>query len=382
MSLDLILVAISLFIWGIGESAFYAYQPLYLQELGANPIYIGGVLGAFGVANAVAHIPAGYLADRFGRRPLMWAAWIIGVITAWMMALATSLTPFVIGLLLYGLTMFVIAPMNSYVTAARGKWSVGRALTTVSASYNLGAIIGPLLGGYLGTHFGFRSIFLFAASIFIVSTTIILFIRSQPVDNPIQGTNGKHLFGNRPYNGFLMVYFLAAFAMFLPQPLSPNYLQNEAGLSLQLIGQLYAINSIGIVLLNLALGSLNARLGYVLGQVAMLLFSLIMWQQAQIIWFGFAYFLLGGYRAARALAGAYSRSMVEVARMGLAYGVNETVASLATILAPPLAGLLYAYNPSGMYMVSVGIIGLSILISTIFTAMRQPTQISDRSVSL
>jgi MFS family permease len=381
MNRDLFLVAASLFLWGFGESAFIAYQPLYLQEFGADPIVIGGILGAFGIANAIAHIPAGYFADHFGRRPVMWFAWVLGVVSTWIMAFASHLSLFVVGLLIFGLTMFVIAPLNSYVTAARGKWSVGRALTSISASFNVGAIIGPLIGGYIGDHFGFRYIFLFAGCIFIASTIIIFLIRTQPVDQPIQGENGRKLFTNRLFSGFLVVYFLAMFAMFLPQPLSPNFLQNQANLSLQQIGQLYSISSIGIVSLNILLGSLNAGLGYILGQVFMLAFSLIMWQQTGLFWYGMAFFLLGGFRAGRMLAVAYIRSLVDVARMGLAYGISETVSSIAMILAPPLAGFLYNFYPSMMYAISAGLIGFTILISIIYISMNRTARVTDSSIS-
>ncbi len=71
----------------------------------------------------VAHIPAGYLADRIGRKPLLVAAWVAGLLAAWIMALARTLPVFVTGMLFYGFTAFVSAPMNSYVTSARGKLS-------------------------------------------------------------------------------------------------------------------------------------------------------------------------------------------------------------------------------------------------------------------
>ena len=145
MARDLILIAISLFTWGLGESAFFSFQPLYLQQLGADPLRIGAILGGYGLAATLAHIPAGYIADRLGRRPVMVAAWIVGAVTTWIMALATSLPVFVAGMLLYSTTSFVIAPLNSYVAAARGRWSVGRVLTLVSACYNAGAVLGPSL---------------------------------------------------------------------------------------------------------------------------------------------------------------------------------------------------------------------------------------------
>ena len=44
MTKDLILVAVSLFTWGLGEGIFIYFQPLYLQKLGASPVAIGGDL--------------------------------------------------------------------------------------------------------------------------------------------------------------------------------------------------------------------------------------------------------------------------------------------------------------------------------------------------
>src|SRR4030042_4175095 len=87
-----------LFLWGIGESMFLLFQPVYLQELGAGPIEIGVILGAFGAAMTLTHIPAGHLSDRLGRRPMLIAAWLVGLLATLVMAVAYNLTFFVVGL--------------------------------------------------------------------------------------------------------------------------------------------------------------------------------------------------------------------------------------------------------------------------------------------
>lgn len=368
MGRDLILLSLSLFTWGLGEGAFLSFQPLYLQQLGADPLRIGAILGGYGLAATLAHIPAGYIADRLGRRPVLWAAWILGILTTWIMALATSLPVFVTGMLLYSMTSFVIAPLNSYVAAAHGKWSVGRVLTLVSASYNAGAVLGPTLGGIIGERFGFRTIFLVAASIFIVSTLVILFIHKQPVDAPHPEERGKNLLRNNRYVYFLLAYFLATFAMYLPQPLSPNFLQNQRSLGLVQIGQLYSISSLGIVVFNLVLGQINARLGFLIGQVAVGMFAMILWQGHGIIWYGIAYFLLGGFRSGRTLATAQIRSIVNKSNMGLAFGLAETLTAMALFLAPPLAGFLYDRDPLSIYMLSLVLIAGSVLVSAILSS--------------
>ncbi len=370
MNRDLILVAISLFAWGFGESAFLAFQPLYLQQLGADPIQIGGILGAFGIATALAHIPAGYLADRFGRRPILWSAWGIGVISTWMMAFANNLIGFTIALLLYGLTMFVIAPLNSYITTARGNWSVGRALTFVSATFHAGAIVGPIIGGAIGDNFGFRYIYILAGCLFLASFVTIIFIRPQPVEVKTETNSSKNLFLNSRYLVFLGIFFLASIAMYLPQPLSPNYLQNQKELSLIQIGQLYSISEFGIVVLSLVLGLMNARFGYLIGQLAVGLFAFLLWRGNIFPIYALAYFLLGGYRASRSLATAYISFIINGNNLGLAYGISETIAASATVIAPIIAGALYSQNPSSIYAISVIFISCSIIINALVTSTR------------
>jgi MFS family permease len=108
MNRDLIIVSISLATWGFGEGLFFFFQPLYLQELGANPVQIGDILSIVSIAMAVAHLPAGFLADRLGRRPMMIAAWLVGTISTWIMALATNLPWFVVGARSLRQTSFVV----------------------------------------------------------------------------------------------------------------------------------------------------------------------------------------------------------------------------------------------------------------------------------
>ena len=375
MNRNLTIVAISMLIWGIGEGLFYNFQPIYLEQLGADPVRIGAILGAVGIMMTVSHIPAGYLSDRIGRKPLMVAAWFSGVLATWTMALANTLSVFVVGMLFYGFTLFVLSPLNSYVTAARGKWSVGRAFTFIGAAFNLGGVIGPIAGGQIGDLIGLRTNFFIAGILFIISTTLIIFIRPQPVEPVPQQVVSFSWWQNQRYLGYLVVVFLAVFATYLAQPLTPNFLHFERDLSLSKIGPLYAVSGIGTVVLNLLLGSLPARVGFLIAQIAVALFSLILWQTTGYPAYLLGFFLLGGFKTTRALATAQVRTLVHQSKMGLAYGLTETISSTAMILAPILAGLLYARKPVGIYIVSIGLILVSFLVS----ARYSPDQDADPS---
>jgi predicted MFS family arabinose efflux permease len=335
---------------------FFLFVPLYLEQLGAQPLAIGTILGVFGLAMMLVHVPAGYLADRFGRRPLLVAAWIIGTAAAWTMALAPSLGPFILGYLLYGLTAFVSAPLFSYVTAARGALTAERAMTLTSATFNLGAVLGPVTGGWIGEAFGLRATFLTAACVFVASMATIMFLRPQPREQHDESAGRENLLQNSRFLSFVSLLFASTFAMFLAQPLTPNFLQNERGVALGWMGWIGSAGSVGNVVSNLVLGRLDARLGYLLGQALVGLFALLLWRGTGFAWYAAGYFVLGGFRAARVLGFAQVRWLVHQARMGLAYGVTEAANSLAMILAPLLAGVLYDRSPVSIYPTAIGLI--------------------------
>jgi MFS family permease len=351
--------------------------PLYLEQLGANPIMIGTVFSAFGFVMMVAHIPAGYLADRIGRRPMIQAGWFLGLISAWMMGLAPSLSVFVIGYVIYGVTGFVMAPLFSYVTAARGELTAGRAMTLMSAMFNVGAVIGPVSGGWIGEHYNMRTIFLCSAVVFVFSMGVVLFLKPQPRDEDDGVNTSRKLFTNTRFLGFLGVIFLVMFATYLPQPLSPNFLQNERGISLGQMGLLGSLGSLGNVAFNLVLGQFNVHLGFVLGQFFVALFALSLWKGTGQAWYMLAYFLLGGFRAARMLAMAQVQLLIHRAQMGLAYGMTETGGAMALIISPLLAGYLYDQNPASVYPLSLLLITIGMIISLIFASREKRRAVED-----
>ena len=366
MNIDLLLLSASLLTWGFGEGMFFIFQPIYLQQLGANTMTIAGVFGLFGLAMMVAHIPAGHLADRIGRKPLLVTAWAAGILAALVMGLARSLPVFIVGMLLYGFTAFVTSPLNSYVTAASGKLSPVRAMTLTSAAYNLGAVLGPISGGWIGARLGLRSVYLFSGGVFLVSTVILFFLRPQPRDAHDPAAPPESLWKNTRFISFLGLIFLAMLVMYLPQPLTPRFLQNERGLSLQNIGLLGSVGSLGNAMLALGLGQMAARSGFLLAQLSVALFSLLLWKGSGLGWYALGYFLLGGFRSTRSLIYAQVRPLIHPSQMGLAYGVAETSSALAVMLAPLLAGLLYTQEPGRVYWVSTVLIGVVVVLSWIF----------------
>lgn len=373
MSRDLILIAFAMLVWGLGEGMFFFFQPLYLQELGADPLQIGAILGAVGLAMTLAYLPAGYLSDRIGRRPLLILAWVIGALCTGAMALSRSLPIFIASMVLYGTTSAVTVPLNSYITAARGRFSVGRALTLISAFFNLGYILGPLIGGQVGQRLGLQANFRSAALIFLVSTAIVCLVRSQPVEPLPESGNapGVRQLWRGSYGRYVVLISFVMFGMYLPQPLAQNFLQNERGVSLAAIGQLLSVRSLGIVILNLFIGQLNSRVGYLLTQVCMGFFSLLIWLGTGFPHYLLGYLLMGSFITGRGLAIAQARALVHSANMGVAYGLLETAMASAMVLGPPLAGLLYEIQPNLIYIASLALIALGLGANLAFSPLKR-----------
>jgi MFS family permease len=367
MSRDLKVVSAAMLTWGLGEGMFYIFQPLYIQQFGADPIMIGTILGVSGLVMAFGQVPAGLLADKIGRRPLMWFSWISGVVAAWIMALAPSLTMYVIGMLLYSVTSSVMAPLNTYVQGARGKWTVGRAVSFVSASYNIGGIIGPIAGGLIGEHFNLQTVYYVSGVIFTISSAIILFAGDQKVLAYPKRKGDAHLLQNRQFVGMLVMILLVMTAVTLPQPLAANFLQNQRGISLSSIGQLGSLGALGSVVMMLVLGQMQAGAAMLIGQVSVMGFALLLWQGGGLLWYGLGYLFMGGYRLTRAMTLALVRPVVRDREVGLAFGLVESLNSLAAVIAPVLAGLLYDWQPVSIFPASLIVLAVTFVLSLRYT---------------
>jgi MFS family permease len=202
--------------------------------------------------------------------------------------------------------------------------------------------------------------------IFTISTVIILFASKQKLVVEPSRPGEAHLFQNKRFLSMLVVILLVMFAVTLPQPLAANFLQNQRQLTLNRIGQLGSLGALGSVVLMLVFGHLPAGLALLIGQVGLVLFSLLLWQGQGILWYGLAYFFMGGFRLCRAMTVALVRPVVREREVGLAFGVVESLNSLASVFAPIVAGVLYDWRPVSIFPVGLIVLGATIGLSLRF----------------
>lgn len=357
MTRDNRLMAFSLLLWGLGEGLFLYFQPLYLRELGGDSAMVGAALSFSALAMAATHIPAGYLADRIGRKVLILAGFGLGTLAALVMFLARDFWLFTLALAAYWFTGFMLAPLGAYVTEARGTQSVQRALSLVYSGFWAGTIVSPALGGWIGSTFGLRYAFLGSFATFTLSTLVAALVSNQPVVASEPGASRyRALLRNRTFLGYLALAFAVMLAMQIGLPFMPNFVNEVRNYDVSVVGVLGSINSAGIVLANMFLGNRSPRTGFLLAQTfifcSMLILLLVVGWPGLVL----AYALRAGWSLAHTMVSAQSARLVGRGESGLAYGLAETVAGAAMILGPLFAGWLYGWNTAAPFVVSAALL--------------------------
>jgi predicted MFS family arabinose efflux permease len=252
------------------------------------------------------------------------------------------------------------------VTAARGKWSVGTVLSLTNAAFFAGMVLGPMIGGWIGDTYGMRMSFFAAAAVFALSNIAMFFIEAQPIDRHDPKAPPQNLMENKRFIVLMTVIAFALFSMYLAQPLTPNFLTGIRGLSLTAVGLLFTASAVGSSLIAILFSRVEPRRGYIFTQVLVILFALIVWRATTLPVFALGYFLVGGFRVSRPMAMAQARELVHDSQMGVTYGAMETLGAAIGILTPPIAGVLYERDPMMIYPLAIGLMAISIMVSSLF----------------
>ena len=361
MTRDLRILGLSALTWGIGEGMFIYFLPIYLQELGADPLQIGVILGLGALVMTVVQIPAGILADTFGTKKVMLAGWLLAVIAAGIMFMASNLIVFALGICIYFFAGLMFAPLASYISAIKSDWTLTRSLATNSAFFSIGLIIGPVLSGQVADAHGLRMIFGVAFIVFIISAMILIFVSPQPVQPSRGGGRYQNLIKNHKLRKFLLVMSLSLFAMYISWPLTPIFLQDIRTVSISTIGLLGSINAVGFIVLSLSLGRLQTRWGILLSQSLVGISVILLWIAVGTHWYAIGFFLAAGYRIVRVMVTGHIETLVHASESGLAYGIAETIGAGTLLIASPVAGYLYSVKPDLPFSISLVLIVITLV---------------------
>jgi MFS family permease len=152
-------IVAAVFVSGTGIGSLLPVLPLFLRERGASYSLVGVIVGAALAAQAVGQWPAGWLAERIGRREMMVAGLLLAAAASLMFLLPLPVELLVVARFLQGLGFAAAAPAEvAMVADVVPANELGRAYGWVSAARQSGIIVGPAIGGILAV-FGRWTVF-------------------------------------------------------------------------------------------------------------------------------------------------------------------------------------------------------------------------------
>lgn len=129
-------------------------------------------VGIFGTAFAAIQFVSapiqGALSDRFGRRPVILLSCLGLGLDFVFMALASSLPWLMVGRIISGIASASFTTANAYIADITPQEHRAKAFGMIGAAFGLGFIVGPLIGGWLGS-IGLRLPFWFAAGLALLN---------------------------------------------------------------------------------------------------------------------------------------------------------------------------------------------------------------------
>lgn len=266
----------SSFISGVSYAFYFIIQPFYLLSAGYDATWIGIVNAVFGVVMTVFIIPAGILADAFGRKTFNLIGYLIMSLGMFAMAASPSLPAIIGGSAIAGLG-------GALTFASSGALLAGSVheenLTTIfSYSYflstfasSLGSTTGWLPEIFMGS-FGLTRLFAMQATmavggaVTLLGGAPVLFIHETRSES--KGKSRFTLESRAIITKFMLVNIFVGFGAGLTIPLFPVYFWKKFGVDSGPFGTLQAISNLVAAVSFLGAPRLAARVGRVRGIVA------------------------------------------------------------------------------------------------------------------
>jgi DHA2 family multidrug resistance protein len=149
--------------------------PHMMGTLGATPDQITWVLTAYIVASAVVIPLSGFLAERFGRRNLLFASITGFTLASALCGQAQTLTEIVIFRMLQGASGASVIPLSqSIMVDSFERESRGKAMAIWGIGIMIGPILGPTVGGFITDHFGWQWVFYINVPIGLLNLALVL----------------------------------------------------------------------------------------------------------------------------------------------------------------------------------------------------------------
>lgn len=205
----IIFIFITILIDAIGIGLVSPILPDVIRKFGSDEAfvntYFGYFISVYSLMLFIASPLLGALADKFGRRPILLIALCGAGLDYLLMAFAPNLTLLFIGRIVAGLSGASMTVAMSYIADVSNEKNRTSNFGMIGAAFGLGFIIGPAIGGIVGSY-GHHWPFIIAALMSLTNFIFGVFIlpESLPKDKRIKTITLKSL---NPLNSVYNILF-------------------------------------------------------------------------------------------------------------------------------------------------------------------------------
>ncbi|MGB5925389.1 MAG: MFS transporter [Dehalococcoidia bacterium] len=326
----------------LGVSIISPILPQYALSFSIPVALVGWAVSAFALARVVMDIPAGLLADRFGRKKIMILGLVLIILSATGAGLADTYAWLIFARIVGGIgsALYMTAGITWVVQVTAGK-ARGRYMSLYTGLVLAGTILGPTIGGYTAARFGLNAPF-FAWAALGIAGLIATIPLKEPADSSQAAIHAEDVLSvlkNRPF----MLVNCAVLALFflrigVRSTLVPLYASLNLGLSEERIGILLTVAAVATVACTFPAGWLSDRVGRKRPVMACLFLSGI------IVLFIPSQGSLGGLMGVMALYGlvsglqgsmaAWPADVAPKGKLGTSMGVYRVMGDIGMFLGP------------------------------------------------
>jgi MFS family permease len=339
----------------LGVSIISPVLPQYALSFSIPVALVGWAVSAFALARVVTDIPAGFLADRFGRKRNMIFGLVLIILSSIAAGTASNYAWLIFARIVEGIgsALYMISATTWVAQVSAGK-SRGRYMSLYTGLVFAGTAFGPTIGGYTAAHFGLQAPF-FAYAVFGLAGLIATLPLKEPADSSQAAWSKMRIkdvlsvLSNRPFMlvncAVLALFFLRAGVR---STLVPLYASLNLGLSEERIGILLTVAAVVTAVCTFPSGWLSDKVGRKRPMMACLFLSgiavlLIPLQGSLASLMG----IMAFYGLATGLQGSIAAWPADVApkgRLGTSMGVYRIMGDMGMFLGPITASYVADYT--------------------------------------
>ena len=383
----------------IGFGLYIPLLPFYAESFDAAPWLVGLAMATYSFTQFLSAPFWGHASDRYGRKPVLALGMAGSVVSYLWLGFADGLTELFLARALNGLMAGNIAAAFAYVADVTTRETRARGMGLVGAAFGLGFIAGPAVGGLLAGNDPANADFLrpalAAAGLSAIAFLLTVLwlreprtkeVREQDDTRPTasrlhQLTNGLATPG---LGGLLVLILMATFVFAGLESTFAMWSRRQFGWGPEQNGYLFA--SIGVmsaIIQGGLIGRLTSRFGeknLVVGGSVSLAIGLCLLPFADhlallIVAMAIAAF---GFSIMSPALNALVSLQVSDDSQGGALGLTRSAATLARILGPAFAGVLFSF--AGMH--APYFFGAAMMLAVTYVAVMVGRRVSDsRSVT-